>query len=69
MRTWDGGDTTTLGFGGCSVTVKVLFGWRATWLSAIEIVVQMGLCGGVLAGMVRAYDPAEKSVEAEVGVD
>ena len=48
--------------------VKVLFGWRATWLSKIGIFVQIGvfMLAGVLAGMVITYDPAEKSVDAEV---
>ena len=48
--------------------MKVLFGWRATPLSTIGIFVQMGLCGGVLAGMMMTYDPAEKSLGAEVGM-
>ena len=42
--------------------MKVLFGWRATWLSTIGIFAQIS----VLAGMVITYDPAEKSVDAEV---
>ena len=46
--------------------MNILYGWRVTWLSAIRIFVQMELCGGVLAGIVITYDPAEKSVDAEV---
>ena len=48
--------------------MKVLFGWRATPLSTIRIFVQMELCAGVLAGIVMSYDPAEKSLDAEVGM-
>ena len=46
--------------------MKVLFGWKATWLSMIGKFVQIGVLAGVLAGMVITYDPAEKSVDAEV---
>ena len=42
--------------------MKVLFDWRATWLSKIGIFVQIVVLAGVLAGMVITYDPAEKSV-------
>ena len=46
--------------------MKVLFGWRAVRLSMIGIFVQIGVIVEVLAGMVITYDPAEKSVDAEV---
>ena len=46
--------------------MKVLFGWRAVRLSMIGIFVQIGVLAGVLAGMVITYDPAEKSVDAEL---
>ena len=44
--------------------MKVLFGWRATLLSTIEIFVHKGVRAAVLAGMVITYDPAEKSLGA-----
>ena len=42
--------------------MKVLFGWRAILLSAIEIFVQKGVRDEVFAGMVITNDPAEKSL-------